>query len=69
MTESKQRIELSIPGISHANQRGGVSTTRKAIWLSFFCLGLGLTAYQVATVLKHYWKYPIRTTVSVLLAG
>ena len=62
-SNSSNRFTLSIPGISHAEERGRVSPTRKAIWLLLFVVGLGLTAQQVHKVMTEYWAYPTKTKV------
>ena len=65
-----QKFTLSIPGISHANERGLVSPTRRAIWLLLFVIGLALTAQAVNKVITEYWEYPIKTKVNMnLLCG
>ena len=56
-------FNLSIPGLTHANERGRSSRTRAVIWIVLSLVGLTLTLYQVQTVFTNYWSYPINTKV------
>ena len=58
----------SIPGISNA-AKNAHNKPRKMAWIALTIVGVGLTLFQVETVLEDYLNYPVRTKTSMTNTG